>query len=198
MVTEALWNGELAWRETMSFLAPADHPRAAHPRPSCLRGRRWSGNGTCRPTRGGATRGSRATGTRSTWRRCWRGPSAFRPRSPTACGRSRAAWAPRGGAGGPGRAARRALPEAAVAAGPGRPASRGPADANGDQAFWLVSEDGSAAYLKGRWNPGRPAIEPRPRDRPQVIRGSSQLTQGTVTSGVATASISPGPGRRVP
>ena len=156
MVTEALWNGELAWRETMSFLAPAPITREL----------RTSAEIPAWPPLVGqwevpADIGRRYARVSGDWNPIHLGNVLARPFGfPGAI--AHGMWTV-------GRCLGR-LTEGPVGAGarldvrfmkplvlPGTARlHREAPDETGDQVFWLVSADGSAAYLRGRWNPGRP------------------------------------------
>lgn len=153
MVTEALWNGELAWRETMSFLAPAPRQRSRAPAetpafPPLLG--EWQVP---------ADTGRRYARVSGDWNPIHLAGLLARPfgfPSAIAHGMWTVArclgWLAEGPPGPGARLEVRFLKPLLL---PGQVGLHVEAPTeSGDRAFWLVSSDGSTAHLKGLWNPG--------------------------------------------
>lgn len=159
LVTEALWNGKLAWRETMNFLAPAPrNPPRRQPEAPSLPERRdaWSVP---------ADTGRRYARVSGDWNPIHLAAMLARPFGfPSAI--AHGMWT----------VARCLASLSEVPAGPGarldvrflKPLLL-PGDVSlhaepplesGDRAFWLVSSADGMPNLKGRWNPGAPAGAP--------------------------------------
>lgn len=159
LVTEALWNGKLAWRETMSFLAPAPRgPSRRQPEAPLLPEPvdAWSVP---------ADTGRRYARVSGDWNPIHLAAILARPFGfPSAI--AHGMWT-----------VARCL--ASLADGPAGPGARldvrflkplllpgevrlhaEPPDDSGDRAFWLVSSADDMPNLKGRWNPGAPAGVP--------------------------------------
>lgn len=157
LVTEALLDGELAWRETMSFLAPAlrtgQRPPAEFPELPPLLAEWTIPAGTGR-------RYARVSGD---WNPIHLADLLARPFGfPSAIAHGmwmvgrclgRLAEVP------PGPGARLDVRFLKPLFLPGRVRLHAePASASGEQAFWLVSSGNGVPHLKGHWNPGgRPA-----------------------------------------
>jgi acyl dehydratase len=155
LVTEALLNGELAWRETMNFLAPAPRkeagraPPEAPDLPPLLA--EWEVP---------ADTGRRYARVSGDWNPIHLAGLLARPFGfPAAIAHgmwtvARCLGRLANGAPGPGaRLEVRFLKPLLL---PGRVGLHVDApNAAGDQAFWLASSDGRTAHLKGTWNPGQ-------------------------------------------
>jgi acyl dehydratase len=157
-VTEALWNNELAWRETVSFLAPAATP---------TKGRRAPPEMPALPPKVGEWAVPGDTGRRyarvsGDWNPIHLAALLARPFGfPAAIAHGMWTVARCLGclAAGPvGAGARLDVRFLKPLLLPGHVALHvEAASESGDQAFWLVSSDQGVPYLKGTWNPGRSA-----------------------------------------
>jgi hypothetical protein len=155
LVTEAMWNGELAWRETVSFLAPAEQkirrPLPGLPEMPPMLGK-WDA-----PTDTGR-RYARVSGD---WNPIHLAGLLARPfgfpgaiaHGMWTVARCLAQLAHRP----PGAGARLDVRFMKPLVLPGHVCLHaGPPSDSGDRAFWLVSPDTGTAHLKGTWNPGQP------------------------------------------
>lgn len=154
LVTEALWNDELAWRETMSFLAPAPsrgrRPAAELPELPPVVGE-W-------PVPGDT--GRRYARVSGDWNPIHLAAPLARPFGfPAAIAHGMwtvarcLGWLADGPPGPGARLDVRFLKPLLL---PGHVRLHaGKASESGDREFWLVSSDTGAPHLKGRWNPGR-------------------------------------------
>ena len=153
MVTEALWNNELAWRETVSFLSPA--PRA---------GRRVAeGMPELPPVVGQwavpADTGRRYARVSGDWNPSHLAAVLARPFGfPGAIAHgmwtlARCLGWLADGPPGPGARLDVRFLKPLILPGEVRLHADAPSE-EGDRTFWLVSADGGTPYLTGRWNPG--------------------------------------------
>lgn len=158
LVTEALWHGELAWRETMSFLAPSlrapRRPPAELPELPPLVDE-W-------PVPGDT--GRRYAWVSGDWNPIHLADLLARPFGfPAAIAHgmwtvARCLGRLTDGAVGPGARLEARFLKPLYLPGRVRLHAGGPSD-GGDCQFWLVSADTGAPHLKGRWNPGRARTE---------------------------------------
>jgi acyl dehydratase len=156
LVTEALWNGELAWRETMSFLAPAlrtgGRPPAEVPQLPPAVGE-WTVPGDT---------GRRYAWVSGDWNPIHLAGLLARPFGfPAAIAHgmwtvARCLGRLMDGAVGPGARLEVRFLKPLFLPGHVRLHAESAAE-SGERAFWLVSSDTGVPHLKGRWNSGRPA-----------------------------------------
>jgi len=155
MVTEALWHGQLAWRETMSFLAPAPRQRSRAPAeapefPPLLA--KWTVP---------ADTGRRYARVSGDWNPIHLAGLLARPFGfPAAIAHGMwtvarcLGWLASGPPAPGARLEVRFLKPLLL---PGHVGLHVAAPAgSGDQDFWLVSGDDGTPHLRGTWNPGRP------------------------------------------
>jgi acyl dehydratase len=156
LVTEALWNNALAWRETMYFVAPAlrpaRRPPAETPKLPPLLGE-W-------PVP--ADTGRRYARVSGDWNPIHLASLLARPFGfPAAIAHGMwtvarcLGWLTNGVVEAGARLEVRFLKPLLL---PGHVRLHAePPSAAGEQAFWLVSSDNATLHLKGRWHPGRPS-----------------------------------------
>lgn len=154
LVTEALWRGRLAWRETMSFLAPAPgkgrRPASEPPELPAQLGK-W-------PVPGDT--GRRYAGVSGDWNPIHLAALLARPFGfPAAIAHgmwtvARCLGRLADGAAGPGARLSVRFLKPLYLPGHVRLHAEDASD-SGDRAFWLVSAQDGTPHLKGSWNPGQ-------------------------------------------
>lgn len=153
LVTEALWDGRLAWRETMSFLAPAPRKERRS------RGENFELPGVTCSWPVAADTGRRYARVSGDWNPIHLAALLARPFGfPAAIAHgmwtvARCLGRLSNGPAGPGARLDVRFMKPLLLPGHASLCVEDP-EASGDQAFWLVSTDELRPYLRGTWNPG--------------------------------------------